>query len=63
MKRSNEEQAQTERLNELYVRAQSPVMLSIERSVCGCDYGSSSWTTLAEAQQIVDAALDTKEPS
>ena len=52
MKRSNEEQAQTERLNELYVRAQSPVMLSIERSVCGCDYGSSSWTTHAEAQQI-----------
>jgi SAM-dependent methyltransferase len=27
-------------------------MLSIERSVCGCDYGSSSWTTRTEAQQI-----------
>ena len=53
MTRSREEQAQTERLGELYVRAQSPVMLAIERSVCGCDYGGSSWTTRAEAQQIV----------
>jgi SAM-dependent methyltransferase len=52
MKRSREERAQTERFNELYVRAQSPVMLSIERRVCGCDYGSSSWTTRAEADQI-----------
>jgi cyclopropane fatty-acyl-phospholipid synthase-like methyltransferase len=50
---SREEQAQRERLNELYVRAQSPVMLSIERSVCGCDYGGTSWTTRTEAQRIV----------
>jgi ubiquinone/menaquinone biosynthesis C-methylase UbiE len=27
-------------------------MLSIERSVCGCDYGGNSWTTQAEAEQI-----------
>jgi ubiquinone/menaquinone biosynthesis C-methylase UbiE len=53
MKRSREEQAQTKRFDELYVRAQSPVMLSVERSVCGCNYGSSSWTTRAEAEQIV----------
>src|SRR5262245_42045183 len=52
MKLSREEQVQRERLNELYVRAQSPVMLSIERSVCGCDYGAISWTTRAEAQRI-----------
>ncbi len=52
MKLSREEQAQRERLDGLYVRAQSPVMLSIERSVCGCDYGASSWTTRAEARQI-----------
>jgi SAM-dependent methyltransferase len=52
MTRSREEQAQRERFDELYVRAQSPVMLSIERSVCGCDYGGSSWTTRAEAQRI-----------
>jgi len=58
---SREEQAQRERLNELYVRAQSPVMLSIERSVCGCDYGGTSWTIRAEAQQIV--ALLRLQPS
>lgn len=50
---SREEQAQRERLDALYVRAQSPVMLSIERSVCGCDYGGTSWTTRAEAQEMV----------
>lgn len=50
---SREEQAQSQRLNELYIRAQSPVMLSIERSVCGCDYGGTSWTTRAEAEQLV----------
>jgi len=60
MKRSREEQAQTERFDELYVKAQSPVMLSIERSVCGCDYGGTSWTTRAEAQQI--AALSGLQP-
>jgi cyclopropane fatty-acyl-phospholipid synthase-like methyltransferase len=49
---SREEQAQRERLDELYLRARSAVMLSIERSVCGCDYGGSSWTTRTEADQI-----------
>src|SRR5262249_40427401 len=52
MKLSREEQVQRERLNELYVRAQSPVMLSLERRVCGCDFGAISWTTRAEAQRI-----------
>ena len=27
-------------------------MLSIERSVCGCDYGGNSWTTRVEAHRI-----------
>ncbi len=27
-------------------------MLTIERSVCGCDYGGNSWTTRAETQQM-----------
>lgn len=49
---SPEEWAQRERFESLYVRAQSPVMLTIERSVCGCDYGGSSWTIRAEADQI-----------
>lgn len=51
---SPEEQAQRERLEELYLRAQSPVMLSIERDVCGCDYGATSWTTVIEARRIAD---------
>ena len=50
---SPEEWAQRERFESLYVRAQSPVMLTIERSVCGCDYGGNSWTTQAEAEQMV----------
>jgi SAM-dependent methyltransferase len=49
---SPEEQAQRRRYEKLHPRAQSPVMLSIERHVCGCDYGANSWTTLIEAQRI-----------
>lgn len=49
---SPEERAQRERFEALYARAQSPVMLAIERSVCGCDYGGNSWTTQADAEQI-----------
>jgi ubiquinone/menaquinone biosynthesis C-methylase UbiE len=52
MTRSPEEQAQTKRLDEVYVRARSPVMQSIERKVCGCSYGSNSWTTRSEAQRM-----------
>ncbi len=52
MKRSPEEQAQRERFSEAYLRAQLPVMLSVERSVFGCDYGATSWTTRDEAQRI-----------
>ncbi len=49
---SPEERAQRDRFEELYVRAQSSVMLTIERSVCGCDYGASGWTTQREAERI-----------
>src|SRR4029077_10857232 len=49
---SPEEQAQRRRYEKLHPRAQSPVMLSTERHVCGCDYGANSWTTLIEAQRI-----------
>lgn len=51
--RNAAERAQTERFEELYERAQSPVMLAIERGVCGCDYGGSSWTTVDEAERIM----------
>ena len=47
-----EQRAQRERFEEFYLRAQSPVMRSIERSVCGCDYGGNSWATRDEAQRI-----------
>ena len=49
---SPEEQAQRERFEAAYLKSQTPVMLRIERSVCGCDFGGSSWTTEAEARQI-----------
>jgi ubiquinone/menaquinone biosynthesis C-methylase UbiE len=52
MKRTSAEWAQTERLEKSYVQLQSSVMLSIERDVCGCDYGGNSWTTLVEAQRL-----------
>jgi ubiquinone/menaquinone biosynthesis C-methylase UbiE len=32
--------------------ARSAAMRELERSVCGCDYGSTSWTTCGEAEQI-----------
>ena len=46
-------------LNELVCRfakdaefARSVAMRDLERSVCGCDYGSTSWTTRREADRI-----------
>lgn len=52
MKRSAEELSQTERFEQSYKNLQSEVMLSIERQVCGCDYGGNSWTTRIQAQKI-----------
>jgi len=46
------ERAQRERMAVFYERARSPVMQDIERRVCGCDYGASSWTTRAEADAL-----------
>jgi ubiquinone/menaquinone biosynthesis C-methylase UbiE len=37
-----------------YSRARSPVIQTIERSVCGCDYGGTSWTTREEAERILE---------
>ena len=47
---SPEEIAQRQRFDEFYLRSQSPVLLSIERMVCG--YGGNSWTTRDEADRI-----------
>lgn len=35
-----------------YQLGQNPVMQAVERAVCGCDYGSTAWTTIEEADQI-----------
>ena len=49
------ERALRERFDATYAAGQSPVMRAVERSVCGCDYGATSWTTVNEAQRIGDA--------
>jgi SAM-dependent methyltransferase len=43
---------QKDRLELVYARSQAPVMLAIERSVCGCDYGGNGWTTRGEADEL-----------
>ena len=52
MSPSPKEQAQTEQFAAIYRRNQLPVMRSVERQVCGCDYGGTSWTTRKEADEI-----------
>ncbi len=52
MARSREEQELSEHFADEYRRAQTPVMLDLERAVCGCDYGGTSWTTREEAEQM-----------
>lgn len=49
-----ERQAVLKRFSKKYGFLQTEVMREIERSVCGCDYGATSWTTLAEARIIRD---------
>jgi ubiquinone/menaquinone biosynthesis C-methylase UbiE len=38
-----------------YALGQHPAMQAVERGVCGCAYGSTAWTTRAEADQIAAA--------
>jgi len=52
-----DEQAVREQFDDLYQLVQAPIMREIERSVCGCDYGGTSWTTQREAGQV-GALLD-----
>ncbi len=50
MPRTDAEQALIERFSNTYKHlTQSQTMLEIERAVCGCDYGCTSWTTREEA--------------
>ena len=50
--RSAAEQAATERFARSYLRGQSPTMRAIERRVCGCDYGATSWTSLDQSERL-----------
>lgn len=57
MPRSPDEKALTERLAKRYALGRSKIMREIERRVCGCDYGGTSWATRHEVQEIA-ALLD-----
>ncbi len=46
-----DEQALIDRFSRRYRLGQSGIMRQIERRVCGCDYGGTSWTTRQEALQ------------
>jgi cyclopropane fatty-acyl-phospholipid synthase-like methyltransferase len=50
--RSAKEAALLERFEASHERMRSPVMTAIERRVCGCDYGGSSWTTRSQVEQM-----------
>ncbi|MFQ5954253.1 MAG: class I SAM-dependent methyltransferase [Kiloniellales bacterium] len=52
MSRSREERVLTEEFDKDYRLAQMEVMRELERAVCGCDYGGTSWTTQSEARHV-----------
>ena len=52
MLRSAAEKELQARFAKSYLRNQAPVMRRIEVSVCGCDYGGTSWATRREVDDI-----------
>jgi len=52
MSRTPEEQAVIEQFARQYPLGETAIMRKIERAVCGCEYGGTSWTTRPEAQKI-----------
>ena len=52
MVRSEAEEELRARFGQSYRRNRLPVMQRIERSVCGCDYGGTSWAPRQEADHI-----------
>lgn len=52
MARSEAELTTIKEFEASYRNITSSVMQSIERSVCGCNYGGTSWTTREEAESI-----------
>ena len=47
-----DQQALIERFTQLYRHGRAEVVREIERRVCGCDYGGTSWTTRDEADRL-----------
>ena len=54
MPRSIEEKALTEGFVADYRLGRADIMRELERVVCGCDYGGTSWTTRSEAQHVAE---------
>ncbi len=54
MPRHEAELAQTAKFDAQYDLARAPVMQAICEEVCGCGYIGTSWTTLEEADALVD---------
>jgi ubiquinone/menaquinone biosynthesis C-methylase UbiE len=54
MPQSADEKAQMERWSKRYPLGQAKIMLEIERRVCGCDYGGTSWATRQEVEDIAE---------
>jgi ubiquinone/menaquinone biosynthesis C-methylase UbiE len=53
MPRTAAEEARLARFAKEYERSQDETELAIERAVCGCDYGGTSWATRQEVESIV----------
>ena len=52
MSQEPDERAVLARFSKKYRLARSDVWRAVERSVCGCDYGATSWTTIDEARAV-----------
>lgn len=44
--------SERDRFERVYRRSQSPAMMAVERCVCGCDYGATSWADRKEVDQL-----------
>lgn len=55
MSLSDRERAKLDDFEAIYRNAQLPVMRNIERRICGCAYGATSWATQDEADLIAAA--------
>lgn len=51
---SERELARRDEFDAAYRHGTLPAMQAIERKVCGCDYGATSWATKEEAHQVAD---------